>query len=211
MNTQSVTSMYHMFAYCYNLKELDITGFNFAQTTTIEAMFAYTGFETYHLKDILNAPVLTNAIYLFRGCPNLTKITFDSALDLDLITSMTYWFEGCSKLVSADLSPLNIPKVTNFTYMFKNCSALEEVDLSCISISSNVQAQYMFQNCISLKKLDIRNWQINKITTSSYYAEIFSNVPIDCLIIVKDESCRTWVKARKSTFTNIKLASEITE
>lgn len=95
--------------------------------------------------------------------------------------------------------------------MFNRCSNLEEIDLSNITTSANVDAKFMFANCASLKKLDIRNWQINKITTSGYYTDIFTNVPIDCQIIVKDTSCRTWVKNRKSTFTNVVLASEITE
>lgn len=211
MNTQSVTTMRELFNGCSNLKEVNIEGFNFAQTTSIFGMFAYCGFETLHIKDINNAPVLNDAGYLFRGCDKLTEITFENTTDFDLITSMAYWFEDCTSLTSVDLTPLNTPNVTNFTYMFNRCSSLEEVNLSNITTSANVQAQYLFANCLNLKKIDIRNWQINKITTSGNYAEMFTNVPIDCLIIVKDESCRTWIRNRKSTFTNIKLASEITE
>lgn len=90
--------------------------------------------------------------------------------------------------------------------MFHRCSNLEEVDLSNITTTANVQAQYMFTNCLNLKKIDIRNWQINKITSSGNYAEMFTNVPIDCEIIVKDTNCVNWIKARKSTFTNVHVA-----
>ena len=90
--------------------------------------------------------------------------------------------------------------------MFQNCSKLEEVDLSGVTTSANVQVQYMFQNCLNLKKLDIRNWQINKITNSNYYVEMFTGVPNDCEIIVKDNNCVNWIKARKSTFTNVHVA-----
>lgn len=211
METKLVTTMYHMFAYCYNLKELNITGFDFSETTTINAMLAYTGFETYHIKDINNAPKLTDISYLFRGCENLTEITAEETTDFDLATSLAYWCENCKNLVTMDLKGVSLPKVTNFTYMFQNCFNLEEVDLSGVTTSSNVQCQYMFQNCAKLKKIDIRNWQINKITTGSYYTEMFTNVPNDCQIIVKDANCRNWIKSRKSTFTNVVLPSEIEE
>ncbi len=95
--------------------------------------------------------------------------------------------------------------------MFNRCSNLEEVDLSNITTSANVDVKFMFANCLNLKRLDIRNWAINKITTSGNYTDIFTNVPIDCQIIVKDASCRTWIKNRKSTFTNVVLPSEIGE
>lgn len=90
MNTQSVTNMKQVFDGCSNLKEVNLTGFNFAQTTSIFGMFAYTGFETLHIKDINNAPVLTDAGYLFRGCEQLAEITFKDTTDFDLITSMAY-------------------------------------------------------------------------------------------------------------------------
>ena len=211
METKLVTTMYHMFAYCYQLKELNITGFDFSETTTINGMLAYTGFETYHIKDINYAPKLTDISYLFRGCENLTEITAEETTDFDLATSLAYWCESCKNLVTMNLKGVSLPKVTNFTYMFQNCLNLEEIDLSGVTTASNVQAQYMFQNCAKLKKLDIRNWQINKITTSSYYVEMFTNVPNDCQIIVKDANCRSWIKSRKSTFTNVVLPSEIEE
>lgn len=211
MNTQSVTSMNLMFCYCSALERVNIEGFNFKQTTTIEGMFAWSGLKTYHLKDVVDAPVLTNATRLFRGCEKLEEITFDSATDFDLITSMDYWFEDCKSLTTVDLSPLYIPKVANFSYMFNRCSNLEEVDLSNITSSANINISYMFSNCLNLKKIDIRNWAINKVSSSSNYIEVFTNVPIDCQIIVKDANCRNWIKSRKSTFTNVVLPSEIGE
>ncbi len=206
MNTQSVTTMYCLFCGCTKLEDINITGFDFKQTKTIHGMFAYTNLKTYHLKDINDAPVLTEANRLFRGCTNLEEITFESTTDFDLITSVDYMFEDCTSLTSIDLSSLNLPKVTNFSYMFHRCTNIEEINLSNITSTANVQCQYMFTNCLNLKKLDIRNWQINKITTSTYYTEMFTNVPNDCEIIVKDNNCLNWVKARKSTFTNVHVA-----
>ena len=101
---------------------------------------------------------------------------------------------------------LTLTNAANFTYMFQGCTQLEEADLRCIRSSANVDARYMFQNCLNLKKLDIRNWQINKITTAANYLEMFTNVPNDCEIIVKDTNCVNWIKSRKSTFTNVHVA-----
>ena len=68
---------------------------------------------------------------------------------------------------------------------------MKKANLSCLVSSANINASYMFDNCKNLEELDIRNWQINKITNSSNYTSIFTNVPYTCKIIVKDEACRT--------------------
>lgn len=206
MKTPSVTSMANLFNGCSSLTSFNIDGFNYNQVTTIAYMFANcSSLKTIKLK-IADAPVLTNATYLFSGDTSLERVDLTEA-DLSLITSASYMFNGCSSLKTLDLSYLNISKVTNFSYMFKSCSALEELDLSCINSTSNANVISMFHDCAMLKKLDIRNWQINKCTSN--ISNIFTNVPASCQIIVKDEACRTWVKARKSAFTNVVLASEL--
>lgn len=207
MKTNSVTAMTSLFRGCSSLKSFDISGFNYEQVTTIAYMFSGTGLEHITL-EIENAPLLTNATYLFSGSAKLKSVDLTKC-NFNLITSASNFFSNCSSLETLDLSYLSLPKVTAFEYMFNGCSSLEELNLSNITTSANVAAAYMFQNCLNLKKLDIRNWQINKITTASNYTNIFTNVPASCQIIVKDESCRTWVKARKSTFNNIVLASEL--
>lgn len=107
------------------------------------------------------------------------------------------------------MSYLNVPKVTNYYGLLRECTSLKKADLRCLVSSANINAANMFENCKSLQELDIRNWQINKITTAANYTSIFTNVPYTCKIIVKDEACRTWVKARNSAFTNVVLASEL--
>lgn len=210
MKTNSVTSMANLFQNCSSMTSFNIDNFNYEQTTTIAYMFSGCQSLVSPKLKIGNAPVLTNATYLFNGCTSLKSVDLTEA-NLSLITSLAYWFNGCTGLETMNLSYLNAPNATNFTYMFNGCSNLKEVDLTFINSAANVNASYMFQNCINLTKIDIRNWQINKITSSSNYNGIFNNVPVGCQIIVKDENCRTWVKNKKSTFNNIVLASELEE
>lgn len=208
MKTPSVTTMANLFNGCSSLTGVNIDNFNYKQVTTIQYMFANcTSLETIKLK-IQEAPSLTTATYLFSGCTNLKNVNLTEA-NLSTITSTSYMFNGCTGLKKLDLSYMNFAKATSFSYMFNGCTSLEELDLSGLQHTNNGNVISMFHNCVNLKKLDIRNWQINKNTTSANYSNIFTNVPADCLIIVKDESCRTWVKARRSAFTNIKLVSEL--
>lgn len=207
MKTNAVTNMSYLFQNCTNLKTINIDNFNFEQVTTIAYMFSGCGMESITFKP-KSAPALTGATYLFSGASKLKNVDLNGA-DFAKVTSLAYWFNGCTSLQTLDLSYLRAPAATNYSYMFNSCTALEEVDLSFIANAANINVSYMFQNCASLKKIDIRNWQINKITTTSNYSGVFTNVPNGCQIIVKDESCRSWVKARKSGFTNIVLASEL--
>ena len=208
MATNSVTDMQYMFSGCSSLTSYNINGFNWSNVTNITHMFSNCTSLTKVTLKIQNAPKLTTANDLFNGCTSLTEVDLTGS-DLDLITGMSNWFYKCTSLVEIDLSYLNVPKVTTYSGLFRECSNLKKANLRCLVSSANINASYMFDNCKNLEELDIRNWQINKIATASNYTSIFTNVPYTCKIIVKDEACRTWVKARNSAFSNVVLASEL--
>lgn len=208
MKTKMVTTMAYLFYGCSSLKTYNIDNFDYTNTTSIMYMFANcSSLENVKLK-IANAPLLKTALNLFTNCESLKTVDLTEA-DLSLVTSAEYWFTNCKSLKTLDLSYLNLNSITSAKGMFRGCIELEELDLSNFTFSKNFTCAEMFKDCISLKKLDIRNWQINKVSSSNYYTDFFSNVPNDCLIIVKDTSCRSWVQARKSTLNNVKLVSEL--
>ena len=69
----------------------------------------------------------------------------------------------------------------------------------------------MFYNCSSLTKLDIRNFDFSNISIDQYqtnYKNAFYGIPNDCLIIVKDDTQRTWITSKFSNLTNIKTIAE---
>ena len=72
-----------------------------------------------------NKPATTNS--WFQYCTKLETIEGSSNLSTDLATGMKCMFQGCSALVSLDLSSFNTEKVTSMYAMFDGCSALTTI------------------------------------------------------------------------------------
>ena len=70
-------------------------------------------------------------------------------IDFDGVTTMSYMFNGCSKLTSVPL--FDTSNVTTMSYMFQNCSNLTSVPLFDTSNVTNMQS--MFQSCSNLTSL----------------------------------------------------------
>ena len=64
----------------------------------------------------------------------------------------------------------------------------------------------MFSGCKVLNHLDIRNFDFTKVTS---YQNMFSQVPTDCEIIVKDDTAKTWITSKFTTLTNVKTVAEL--
>ena len=90
--------------------------------------------------------------------------------------------------------------------MFAYCSGLTEINLSSWNTSKLQRMDGAFYGCTSLKKLDIRNFVFTYVTS---YNNVFVDVPTTCEIIVKDDTARNWVKARRSDLTNVKTVAEL--
>jgi surface protein len=115
-------------------------------------------------------------------------------------------FNGCQSLKSVNFGNINITLATNLSAMFYNCYALTELDLSKWETTKATNMSQMFCNCRALTKLDIRNFTFTKVTS---YNNMFKDVPADCLIIVKDDTTKEWVLARRSDLTNVKTVAEL--
>ena len=64
----------------------------------------------------------------------------------------------------------------------------------------------MFRACSSLTNLDIRKFAFTKVTS---YSNMFTGVPADCLIIVKDDTAKTWITSKFTNLKNIKTVEEL--
>lgn len=207
LETQGVKSFQYLFQNCSSLETIDITKMNFVSATDFSYMFNNcTKLRTIDLTN-LGTPVLTNMSSMFRYNHSLQKVIF-TGMNLGKVTNISYMFAD-SLMENLDISTFNPTAVTTATYMFSNCKQLKRLDLSGITWAKNQSYSNFFYNCISLEYLDIRNWDVSKITNSSYYTNFFQYVPYTCTIVVKNETCRTWVKARRSDFVNVKLPSEL--
>ncbi len=151
LNTEKVTDMYNMFAFCFKLTSLDVTNFNTKKVTNMERMFSgcskltsldVTNFNTVNVKNMMR---------MFTGCKALTSLDVTN-FNSENVTNMSYMFYKCSKLTSLDVSNFNTKKVTNMSFMFSYCSTLTTIYVNDKFVIDKVtNGSYMFDNCTNLK------------------------------------------------------------
>ena len=178
IDTSNVTDMKYMFLNCKKLTSLDLSNFNTSNVIDMSSMFS--------------------------NCSNLTSLGL-SNFNISKVRNMSNMFSNCSNLTSLDLSNFNISDVTNISSMFYNCSNLTSLDLSNFNTSDVTDMHSMFQSCSNLTYLDIRNFDFTKVISDS---NMFNKVPSNCEIIVKDDTAKKWIFARRRDFTNVKTVVE---
>ena len=151
LNTEKVTDMYNMFAFCFKLTSLDVTNFNTKKVTNMERMFSgcskltsldVTNFNTVNVKNMMR---------MFTGCKALTSLDVTN-FNSENVTNMSYMFYKCSKLTSLDVSNFNTENVTNMSFMFSGCSTLTTIYVNDKFVIDKVtNGSYMFENCTNLK------------------------------------------------------------
>ena len=129
-----------------------------------------------------------------------------SGLTTNNVTNMSDMFSQCSSLTSLDLSNFSTNNVTNMSYMFYRCSSLTSLDLSSFVTSKVTDMSYIFCWCSKLTQLDIRNFDFTNVT---FYDGMFNNASKDCLIIVKDDTAKTWLTSKFNKLTNVKTVAEL--
>lgn len=204
-NTSNVINMEGMFWNCTSLTNLDLINFNTSNVSTMRYMFAGCSSLTNLDVSNFNTSNVTNIQSIFAGCSKLTSLDL-SNFNTSKVTNMQFMFSVCSSLTSLDLSSFNTAKVTNMSYMFNGCSSLTNLDLSSFNTSNVTTMSWMFQNCSKLSNLNISNFDFTNVTS---YSSMFANVPSNCLIIVKDDTAKTWITSKFTTLTNVKTVAEL--
>ena len=151
LNTEKVTEMNNMFAFCLKLTSLDVTNFNTKKVINMERMFAdckaltsldVTNFNTVNVKNMMR---------MFTACKALTSLDVTN-FNSENVTNMSYMFYNCSKLTSLDVTNFNTEKVTNMSFMFSGCSTLTTIYVNDKFVIDKVtNGSYMFDNCTNLK------------------------------------------------------------
>ena len=99
---------------------------------------------------------------MFEGCSKLISLDL-SGLDTSNVEYMAWMFYGCSKLASLDLSGLDASKVADMNSMFRDCSSLTSLDLSSFDTLSATGMPSMFRGCSSLASLDLSGLDTSKV------------------------------------------------
>ena len=107
----------------------------------------------------------SNASWLFYKFVNLKTINFGNCFVTSSVTQMSDMFEGCSSLISLDLSGFDTSSVTGMCAMFFGCSNLISLDLTGFDTSCVTTMASMFSGCSSLTALDLASFDTSSVTT----------------------------------------------
>ncbi len=212
LDTSNVTNMGFMFNNCTALTELDVSALKTDKATSMSTLFGgCTKLEKINGLTNFNTSNVTTMYGLFKDCRALTELDL-SNFNTSTLTNMSYMFQYCRNLTTIKFGNFNTSNVTNMSGLFQDCKALTELDLSSWDTSKVDYINKMFAGCTNLKKLDIRNWDKTNMDNS---ADMFSDgtmdtsVPVDCLIIVKDATAKSWITSKYTWLTNVKTVAEL--
>ncbi len=151
--------------------------FKNARPTTCNSLFysnnseGFVSLTTIEGIEYLNTSDVTDMVFMFRGCSNLTSLDL-SQFDTKKVESMKGMFYGCSSLTELDLSSFNTSAVTDMMYMFGmdiNTNA-SSPQLASITFGENFTTEnvtnmnFMFQDCSRLTSLDLSKFNTGKVT-----------------------------------------------
>ena len=197
-----------MFEKCENIKEIDLSEFDFSEIKNMSHMFR----DCINLEKIgfgkINTSLVENMESLFFGCSKLISvdlINFDtssvinmssmffgckSLKNLDLLNintsnveSMSSMFEQCEKIISLNISNFDTTKVIDMSHMFNGCSNLKSLDLSNFNTSNVESFDEMFSNCNSFIYLNLDSFQLNNKTTAN---QIFTGISPNVKTCIND-------------------------
>ena len=166
-NTQNVTDMEYMFSECNNLTSLDVSNFNTQNVTTMSEMFS----ECKNLVSLdvsnFNTQNVTDMSEMFYGCSKLTSLDL-SNFNTQNVTKMNSMFVGCKGLTSLNLSNFNTVNVTTMHRMFFLCENLPSLNISNFNTANVTNMREMFSTCSKLTSLDLSNFNTTKVTDMDY-------------------------------------------
>ena len=131
----------------------------------------------------LNTENVTSMRDMFNGCSSLISLDVTN-FNTAKVTDMRYMFYSCSKLTSLDVTKFNTEKVTNMSYMFYNCKALTSLDVTNFNSENVTNMNWMFYNCSKLTSLDVTNFNTENVTNMSF---MFSGCSTLTTIYVNDK------------------------
>ncbi|MBR2250528.1 MAG: BspA family leucine-rich repeat surface protein, partial [Prevotella sp.] len=148
---------------CSGLTSLDVSHFNTAKVTTMEAMFKGCSGLTSLVVSNFNTENVTNMYEMFSGCSRLTNLEV-SNFNTAKVTDMGEMFRGCSRLTKLDVSNFNTANVKNMNFMFYLCSGLTKLDVTHFNTAKVTKMMFMFSGCSRLTNLDVSNFNTANVT-----------------------------------------------
>ena len=156
------TSMAFWFYSCSNLVNIDLAGFDTADTVSMQSMFDGCSKITSLDLSALNVSNVRNMRFMFNECKNVTDINM-TGWDTSNVTNMCGMFLCCESLKNLDVSHFDTSSVITMADMFAQCDHLLHLDVSNFDTSKVTDMQYMF-SCPRLISLNISSFNISAVT-----------------------------------------------
>ena len=113
---------------------------------------------------------------VFNGCTKLISINMTN-FNFSNVTGMANFFNGCENLVTiTGFKNLNLENVTNIMCLFENCKSLTSLDLTNLRMPKvTYQISSVFKNCESLTSLDLSSLDFSGRTRNLEMSYFFYN------------------------------------
>ena len=156
-----------MFAYCSNVKEINLGKLDFS--------------------------LVTDFSHMFHGCNNLVNLDVTN-FNTKNSKSFFQMFRYCYNLKKIDVSKFNSSKCETIYAMFYNCKSITEIDMINWDMS-NLKYEgeyhkvnpidYLFLRCSNLKTIKISGNLKKEEANKDFRGEIFRDVPENGVLINK--------------------------
>ena len=108
LDTSQVTNMNHMFSWCDNMEQVDLSGWDTSNVTDMS--------------------------YMFSNCRELKSFDF-SDIDTSSLTDAVGMFNKCYSLESVEFGESEFPVLSNSLGMFSECESLGVMDVTNVSLN----------------------------------------------------------------------------
>ena len=154
-----------MFRNLKNIKEIDLSDFDFSEITSMVDMFnGCSNLEKLKF-GYVNSSLVTNMNSLFKNCIKLKSIDL-SDFNTTKVESMENMFWGCSGLEKINFGNINTTSLQNMKNLFRDCSILKAVNLTIFDTSQVLDMSLMFSGCTNLRYLDLSNFNTSKVNST---------------------------------------------
>lgn len=155
----------NMFLDLVNLADIDLSGFDTRDVTSMQSMFRNIAVTSLDLSSF-DTENVTDMSGMFCDVDNLTSLDL-TPLNTSNVTDMHYMFTNMSSLTSLNLSRMNTSKVTNMNGMFWRVKNLPTLDLSRFDTRNVTDMSNMFLFAEKITNLDLSSFDTSKVTTMS--------------------------------------------
>ena len=145
INNSKIFSIISTFENCINLKEFNISGFDYTNLKSMKKLFYNAGISqniSFSSYDFIN---LQDISYMFAYIP-IKEFEFNE-INTEKIIDMPHLFEECLSLTNTDLK-LNTKNVKDISYMFNSCTNKWQINLNNIDINQVIKMSNIFQKCL---------------------------------------------------------------